>query len=256
MTDSYPPPPPGDDQPSHQPPPAPPAPAQPPAPGQWGAPPPGPPIAPPAPGTFGSPPAYGSPPPSLTPGYPTPGYPTPGNPGGYGAGGQIPAQPYQYGKGVPNQVALAEPGKRIIARIIDWLIMFAILVPMYFLLIGLGTSSSGSDAASGLFLGGMFMFMILATVGQVAYEVAFIAIKGQTPGKMAMKVRVVRHSDGQIPGWGPAFMRWLPNLVGLVPCVGSLLSLGLMIWALVNLFSNPLRQTPFDLAAKTVVVNA
>ena len=74
--------------------------------------------------------------------------------------------------------------------------------------------------------------------------------------KMAMKVRVVRHSDGQIPGWGPAFMRWLPNLVGLVPCVGSLLSLGLMIWALVNLFSNPLRQTPFDLAAKTVVVNA
>lgn len=251
MTDSYPPPPPGGDQTPQQPPPTPPAPGQPTVPGQWGSPPPGPPSTPPAPGAFGAPQVYGSPPPSPTPGYQTPGYPG----GGYG-GGQIPAQPYQYGTGVPSQVALAEPGKRIIARIIDWLIMAAVLVPMYFLLIGLGASSSGSDAASGLFVGGMFMFMILATLGQVAYEVAFIAIKGQTPGKMVMKVRVVRHSDGQIPGWGPAFMRWLPSLVGLVPCVGSLLSLGLMIWALVNLFSNPLRQTPFDLAAKTVVVSA
>ena len=51
-------------------------------------------------------------------------------------------------------------------------------------------------------------------------------------------------------------MRWVPNLVGLVPCLGPFLSLGLWIWALVNLFSNERRQTPFDLAAKTVVIDA
>jgi hypothetical protein len=51
-------------------------------------------------------------------------------------------------------------------------------------------------------------------------------------------------------------MRYVPNLVQLVPCVGGLLGLGLWIWALVNLFANPRRQTPFDLAAKTVVVDA
>ncbi len=93
-------------------------------------------------------------------------------------------------------------------------------------------------------------------LGQALYEIAFIAVKGQTPGKMLLKVRVVRETDGQIPGWGPATMRWVPTLVGLVPCVGSFLSLGLWIWALVNLFSHPKRQTPFDLAAKTVVITA
>jgi uncharacterized RDD family membrane protein YckC len=168
--------------------------------------------------------------------------------------GQIPAQPYQYGVGVPRQTSLAQPGKRILGRILDWLIMAAVLLPFYFLLVGASASTSNDGAPSGLFFGGFFAFMILATVGQVMYEVAFVAVKGQTPGKMLMKVKVVRDVDGQIPGWGPAFMRWLPTLVSLVPCVGSFLSLGLYIWALVNLFSNPKRQTPFDLAAKTVVI--
>lgn len=176
--------------------------------------------------------------------------------GSYQGMGQIPAQPYQYGAGVPNQVTLAEPGKRIVARLIDVLIMAAVMVPLYILFIRVGASSSGSQLASGLFLGGSLVLVLLVGVGQVAYEVAFIAIKGQTPGKMVMKVRVVRQIDNQIPGWGPAFMRWVPNLVGFVPCLGSLLSLGLSIWALVNLFSHPLRQTPFDLAAKTVVIAA
>ena len=82
-----------------------------------------------------------------------------------------------------------------------------------------------------------------------------MAAKGQTPGAMLVKVKVVRLSDGATPGAGPATMRWVPNLVGLIPCLGPLLALGLWIWALVNLFSNPLRQTPFDLAAKTVVID-
>ena len=134
--------------------------------------------------------------------------------------------------------------------------MAAVLIPMYFLLvIGL---SAGSDSTFGLGLtfGGMFLFAVAATVGQVLYEVAFVAIKGQTPGKMLLKIKVAREVDGQIPGWGPAFLRWVPNLVGLVPCVGSFLSIGLIIWALVNLFSNPKRQTPFDLLANTLVVTA
>jgi uncharacterized RDD family membrane protein YckC len=132
--------------------------------------------------------------------------------------------------------------------------MAAVLIPMYLLLVG--GASVGADSAVGgvLFFGGFLLFGVAATVGQVLYEVAFVAIKGQTPGKMLLKIKVVREVDGQIPGWGPAFLRWIPNLVGLVPCVGSFLSIGLIIWALVNLFSNPKRQTPFDLLAKTLVV--
>ena len=80
----------------------------------------------------------------------------------------------------------------------------------------------------------------------------FVALKGQTPGAMLVKVKVVRLSDGQTPGWGPAVLRWLPNLAGIA-C--SLITLGLYIWGLVNLFSNERRQTPFDMAAKTVVID-
>ena len=190
------------------------------------------------------------------------GAPPPAPPGGYQPGGyQQPAQPYQYGYGIPTQGTLATPGKRILARIVDWLIMIVIVVPLYLVVIGTSTSTSSSDSSGsslgvGIAFGGMFVLLLLVTVGQVLYEVGFIAIKGATPGKMLLRVRVVRESDGQVPGWGPAFMRWLPTLVSLVPCVGSFLSLGLWIWALVNLFSNPKRQTPFDLAAKTIVIAA
>ena len=224
--------------------PTPPAPHDPwaiPAPGQeWGIPGQQPPT--PQPGAWGAPP--------------------PAPPGGYDpAAYQQPAQPYQYGYGVPTRGTLATPGKRILARIVDWLIMVVVIVPLYLLVIGVSATSTTSESATfsagdGVALGGFFLMALLVTVGQVLYEVGFIAIKGATPGKMLLKVRVVRESDGQIPGWGPAFMRWVPTLVGLVPCLGSFLSLGLWIWALVNLFSNPKRQTPFDLAAKTVVIEA
>lgn len=228
----------------------------PPAPGVWGAPtpptpPPAPPAPPPAPGQWGAP----TPPPAPW-GTPASSPPPPGQ-AGWGQPGafQQPAQPYQYGVGLPHRADLAEPGTRIIARIIDWFIMLVVLIPLYLILIG-SASSIDSGVGSGLFFGGSFLLMLAVTVGQVLYEVAFIAVKGQTPGKMLMKVKVVRDSDGQIPGWGPAFMRWVPNLVNLVPCFGGILGLGLIIWALVNLFSNPKRQTPFDLAAGTVVITA
>jgi uncharacterized RDD family membrane protein YckC len=183
--------------------------------------------------------------------------PPPLAPGGF----QAPALPYEPGYGVSNRALLATPGRRIAARCIDWLIMIVVIVPVYVVVMLASAPSSTStssefDTGDGVALGGFLLIMLLVTVGQVLYEVGFIAIKGATPGKMLMKVRVVHESNGQIPGWGTAFMRWLPTLVGIVPCVGSFLSLGLWIWALVNLFNNDKRQTPFDLAAKTVVIDA
>ncbi len=254
-------------------------PAQPPAPPQ--APPPQPPPAqPPVPPAPPMPPGQAPPP----PGYAAPAAPPP--PGAYGAqppgpggfqaappggfqppppgGFQPAAQPYQYGSGLPGGANLAEPGKRIIGKIIDWVILTVIFIPVWIVIVavGVGTTSTTTDqfgnttgVNSSFGLGGFFLLAIALSAIQVLYEVGFVALRGQTPGAMLMKVKVVRHADGQIPGWGPAFMRWLPNLVSLVPCLGSFLSLGLWIWALVNLFNNPLRQTPFDLAAKTVVVD-
>lgn len=73
----------------------------------------------------------------------------------------------------------------------------------------------------------------------------------------------IRWWDGS--GWGQATtqptpaaaaaMRWLPSLVGVVPCIGSYVLVPcLWIWALINLFADDKRQTPFDLCANTVVL--
>jgi len=184
--------------------------------------------------------------------------------GGQPPGGFQPAaQPYQYGSGLPGGVNLATPGKRIVGYLIDGIILAVVFIPLWILLFAsLGDSTTTTDQFGNttnfngsLGLGGIFMLTLATYAIQMLYHVGFVAVKGQTPGAMVMKVKVVRHADGQVPGWGPGFMRWIPNLVAVVPCIGSFLGLGLWIWALVNLFNNPLRQTPFDLAAKTVVID-
>ncbi len=68
------------------------------------------------------------------------------------------------------------------------------------------------------------------------YEIAFIAVKGQTPGKMATRIQVVRAEDlfqpewGRPPSWGRSLLRWgLPFVLGLpgyfVPLLGNFLAL-------------------------------
>ena len=203
---------------------------------------PGPPGSAPPPGYYQAP-AFGQPPPTPPP-------------GGY----QPAAVGYQYGAGVPSSAELATPGKRILGFIVDWLILLVVYIPLIIVLVvAMADTTTTTDqfgntysTESSIGFGGIILFTLAIYGVQVLYHVCFVAVKGQTPGAMLVKVKVVRLSDGQIPGWGPAIMRWIPNLVGVL-C--SIASLALWIWALVNLFSNPLRQTPFDLAAKTVVID-
>jgi uncharacterized RDD family membrane protein YckC len=84
-------------------------------------------------------------------------------------------------------------GKRLVARIIDSLVLGVALVPLY-----------------------------IAFLVQLAYEGSMIALRGATVGKQVMKIRVQRE-DGQLPGWGPSLVRWLIPFGGLfVCCVGQL----------------------------------
>jgi uncharacterized RDD family membrane protein YckC len=46
----------------------------------------------------------------------------------------------------------------------------------------------------------------------VAYFVCFWAWRGQTPGKMLLKVKVVRTNGAEI-GWGRAFLRYLGYII-------------------------------------------
>ena len=67
------------------------------------------------------------------------------------------------------------------------------------------------------------VILALCVMVSIAYPICFWRWRGQTPGKMAAGIRVVR-ADGSPPGWGPAVLRFLGYII-------SWLTLGvLFIW--------------------------
>ena len=139
----------------------------------------------------------------------------------------------------PN--SLAAPGQRLVARIVD-----GILLAIGFLIVIVAFAAVGSatsDAAGGLVVIAYF----LAIAGVIAYEVGLTATRGQTVGKMAMGIRVVDIATGQPPGWGPSFVRWvIPAVISIVP-LGGLVDAAWLLW-------DQNRQCLHDKPAKTLVI--
>ena len=124
-------------------------------------------------------------------------------------------------------VELATPGVRLGARIID--IVIGVIIT---------------------FIVGFIDPLILPILAGAAYEIFFVALKGQTPGKMATSIKVVRADNGELPGWGPAAGRWV------IPAVGYILLIlpGLLIHA--SLLWDDRRQGWHDKAVRTLVVRS
>ena len=60
----------------------------------------------------------------------------------------------------------------------------------------------------------------------ILYEVTMIATRGQTLGKMAAHIMVIRSDSGLQPGWGKSLGRWaLPYGMGIIPLFGWLMAL-------------------------------
>jgi uncharacterized RDD family membrane protein YckC len=123
------------------------------------------------------------------------------------------------GRGVA--LAIASPGRRFLAQFVDGLIL---TVPFLVLLVGsIVTSKGRADPAA---LSNPFgLMMILWLFGIVLYEALFLSRNGQTPGKMAFKLRVVRPDGGKISAgqaWGRAFSRSVlsfTRILGIVDAV-------------------------------------
>jgi uncharacterized RDD family membrane protein YckC len=140
---------------------------------------------------------------------------------------------------------LASIGRRAVARLTDGLI-FA--VPIFFLLLPF-LDFGDSEASFSVPWGVLVAMQAVVAV----YEVTMIAWRGQTVGKIAMGVRVVRVDDGQVPSWTYSGIRALvPAGAGAVPGVGTILSLVVYLWAVVD----PRRQGLHDKSAGTIVVAA
>jgi uncharacterized RDD family membrane protein YckC len=163
-----------------------------------------PPAGPPPPPYGSPPPAYGAPPPGYgTPppayGAPPPGY---GTPPGYG---QPP--PYQGGPGYQAAVGpqfggheLAAWGWRVLGFIIDWLI---VVIPSVIL---------------GLATGSRFVYDIIAIIG--ALVIGYLnGAQGQSPGKRAVGLKVLRESDGQLLGGGMGIVRLIAHFLDSFACL-------------------------------------
>jgi len=134
--------------------------------------------------------------------------------------------------GSGERVNLASPGARLGARIIDVLIVVVALLILVF-------TSSGSVVDA----------MFIAPLIWCVYEVVLIAVRGQTLGKMLVKVKVVRVDFGSVLGAGKSVGRWIIPFAGLVVPVITLLVYIWMLW-------DRNRQGLHDKAAGTVVVKA
>lgn len=126
---------------------------------------------------------------------------------------------------------LASPGKRLVARLLDlavvtFLTLTAAAVVMWDILrrhtAATITEHTSSDTAA--WMAAVTLLILIAV--DLVYEVALVAVRGQTLGKMAMGIAVARVDTGGVPGWGKALGRWaVPSLVVLIPAVGELVTI-------------------------------
>ncbi|GGS13052.1 RDD family protein [Streptomyces parvus] len=141
--------------------------------------------------------------PQQQPGYPQqqPGQPYGAYPQQPGYGGQQPG----YGGGMPE---LAHWGLRAGGLIIDGLV---IGLP-YGILVGIGGAMG--DAAGGF----IALLGVLLMIGLAIWQLYQEGTTGQTIGKKAVGIRLLREADGRPLGFGMAFVRRLAHFLDSLAC--------------------------------------
>jgi uncharacterized RDD family membrane protein YckC len=138
-----------------------------------------------------------------------------------------------------ENMQLASYNKRAIAFMLDDMIissMFAIIFWDKF-------QTIVEPEALILFVNSLFIYIITV---KTIYQTLFIALYGQTLGKMVMKIRVINRDYFDQPNFLESFQR------AIIRALSEILFYIGFIWANFN----PLRQTWHDKMAKTLVVDA
>ncbi|MDQ3940625.1 MAG: RDD family protein [Actinomycetota bacterium] len=153
---------------------------------------------------------------------------------------------------------LAHWWKRVVATLIDGVILYVVNLILGALLGGVltfteepafnpetGQIEGGSGFFATLILGNVIMFAI-----GVAYYIFFNGSeKGQTPGKMVMKIQVRDEATGGRVSYGKAGLRYLVGAVLFILCfVPGIVDILFPLW-------DPKRQTIHDKAANTLVID-
>jgi uncharacterized RDD family membrane protein YckC len=152
----------------------------------------------------------------------------------------------------PEQIAFqyetAGIGSRFLASLLDHLILYTILSMVYCgvaAVAGAGAFILSDDEGLAIYLALAFLIIVIFLIFW-GYFVIFETIwNGQTPGKRASKLRVIRRS-GQPIGAGEAMIRNLVRLVDMLP--------GFYGIGLVAMFVDKEGRRLGDLAAGTIVI--
>jgi uncharacterized RDD family membrane protein YckC len=136
----------------------------------------------------------------------------------------------------------AEWWKRLLAYIIDAIILFCVTIPL-----GVGTLARGSGAGASYKLNGsgVLVSIILGTL----YFGLLTALRGQTLGKMALGIKVVKKGTDEKLEMVPALLRALVMVILLQTCILGLLDFLWQLW-------DSDKQTIHDKVGGSQVVNA
>ena len=138
--------------------------------------------------------------------------------------------------------APADLGPRVLARLIDsvllWAILFVIVVP---LLIATSILGSFGGALGGSFSIGSLVFGILMAAAIIGYFAVMESQRGQTVGKMVLGLKT-EGPDGQNPTLEEAAKRSGWYALGIIPIIGGLLELAAAIYIMVTINQSPTKQ--------------
>ncbi|MFA5890901.1 MAG: RDD family protein [Actinomycetota bacterium] len=154
---------------------------------------------------------------------------------------------------VSTDTSLASWGQRVGAALIDGLVVG---VPSWILMaiFGIGAAASGQvevDPITGEVVGGggaLFLMMAVVFAVGVLYRVLLEGgRRGQTVGKMALRIQVRDATAGGSIGYGRAFLRWVVAGALWIVTVPGIIDVLFPLW-------DKRRQTLHDKAARSIVV--
>lgn len=144
---------------------------------------------------------------------------------------EIPAQPDQQG-GAADGATAADLGQRLIAKLIDYIILWVVYVIVFTSFLGVAAFGGGFGLSGSAFVAGLISFGLY-----LAYFIVLEMTTGQTLGKMLLKLRV-RGASGANPSFEEALKRngWM--ILGIIPVIGGLAVLAAAIFIIVTINNN------------------
>lgn len=134
---------------------------------------------------------------------------------------------------------VASIGERLLAFLIDGVILFAYWLVSLFILAKFGVDSQST--------GDVWAYYLVLGLPVFLYHLLFETfMDGKSPGKVALKIRVVK-LDGSKPGFGSYVARWIMRIVDISITSGGV--------AVVSILMTERGQRLGDMAAGTTVIS-